>query len=107
MACNSNPCECAVLEESAKQTAGKKRFSLLSVDALEGIMAIREYGSKKYKDPESWKTVSADKYLDAAMRHLLRIMQGEKIDLESGLPHIDHALCNLMFISHLDKVVKP
>lgn len=96
----------ASTEEAIKQTAGKAQWSLLSFTALEGIVKIREFGSKKYRDPESWKHVPKQKYLDASMRHLVAIFKGEEIDKESGLPHIDHLLCNAMFISHIDKESK-
>jgi hypothetical protein len=32
------------------------------------------------------------------MRHLLAFWSGEETDPESGLPHLAHALCGLMFL---------
>ena len=89
--------------EASKQTTGKLQWSLIPFKGLEDVVAVREFGAKKYKDPTSWKTVDRQKYLDAAIRHLVCVMNGEEIDSESGLPHIAHAQCNLIFISAIDK----
>ena len=44
--------------------------------------------------PNFWK-----RYKAALLRHLTAIDTGELIDPESGLPHIDHVLCNAAFLS--------
>jgi hypothetical protein len=36
------------------------------------------------------------------MRHTLDYLQGEKIDKETGLSHLYHISCNLMFLEHFD-----
>ena len=43
-----------------------------------------------------------ERYLDAAMRHLLKHGQGETHDAESGLTHLSHAAWNLLAIAELD-----
>lgn len=92
-----------VLEKN-KQTTGKPRYSLLNFSAIEGIIAVREYGCKKYSDSDSWKSVPVQSFIDAAMRHLAEMQKGYLIDEESGLHHADHAACNLMFISAMQKI---
>jgi hypothetical protein len=38
--------------------------------------------------------------LDATQRHLNAIYQGEDKDPESGLDHVDHAICELIFLKY-------
>jgi hypothetical protein len=92
-----------VNEEAYKQTAGKPRYSLLCWNALEGLVAVREYGCKKYPSPASWREVNAQKYIDAAMRHLVELQKGNFTDAEPGLAHADHVMCNMMFLSQIEK----
>lgn len=37
------------------------------------------------------------------MRHLFAYLKGEDCDKESGLRHIDHIMCNSMFLSYMDR----
>ena len=65
---------------------------------------MREYGNKKYHDPDNWKTVEKERYIDAMYRHLLEYINDNKaIDEESGLPHLWHIACNVAFLCELDK----
>lgn len=54
----------------AKHDAGKIRPTLLPVTALERVAEVREYGCRKYGDPENWRKAEPQRYLDALMRHL-------------------------------------
>lgn len=89
--------------EENKQTLGKPRYSLLCWDAIEGLVRIREYGCNKYPSKDSWRKVEVQKYVDAAMRHLVAMQRGSFLDEESGLSHADHVMCNMMFVSQLQK----
>lgn len=90
-------------DQKAKADAGKPRISLVPMrKTLEAVARVREYGNKKYHDPENYRTVSVDRYKDALMRHLLAFLENpESKDSESGLLHLDHALCNMFFIKEL------
>ena len=37
---------------------------------------------------------------ESMQRHMNAFMGGEDCDEESGLPHLGHAMCNLMFLSN-------
>jgi hypothetical protein len=77
----------------------KARWRLFPWRGAAEVMKILEYGAKKYTE-NGWQTVpdGRKRYLDAAMRHLVAAMNGESRDEESGLPHLAHAACNLLFL---------
>ena len=74
--------------DTAKSDAGKPRPTLVPVSLIEAVTAIREYGCRKYHDPENWRRVEPQRYRDALYRHWLAYLKGEKCDQESGLPHL-------------------
>jgi hypothetical protein len=60
---------------------------------------VRQYGNKKYHGPDNWKTVEAQRYWEAILRHAVAAWDDYKAkDKESGLMHIDHIACNLAFL---------
>ena len=92
-----------VPEGVAKADAGKMRPTLCPTELIWAVTAIREYGCKKYHDPANWKKVEAQRYRDAAYRHWLAYVDGEKNDAESGLPHLWHCACNLAFLIEMER----
>lgn len=87
------------LKTEAKYDAGKIRPSLVPVQIIKDIAEVREYGVKKYKDPENWKQVELQRYIDAFYRHWLAFIDDPKsVDKESGIKHYKHCACNLAFI---------
>jgi len=90
--------------EHLKQSKNKLRYSLLPFEAVEGVVKILEFGAKKYGEGETWRMVEKRKYIDASLRHLASHLMGETIDQESSLSHIDHAICNLLFVSAMEKM---
>ena len=83
-----------------KETSGKLRWTLLPLLAVKEIVKVLEVGAKKYS-ADNWKKVEPEKYKEAAFRHWTAYLEGEKLDPETGLPHIDHVTCNLMFLHTL------
>lgn len=93
-------------EASAKMETGaamkyddeKAPFALLSYAALEGTANVLKFGAKKYA-PDNWrKGFMYRRLISAAMRHLMAFSDGADFDPESGLPHLDHAACMIMFL---------
>jgi hypothetical protein len=79
-------------------------ISLVPTEIIEAIKQVRIYGCQKYGDPNNWKTVEKERYIDAMYRHLLEYVKDNKsIDEESGLPHLWHLACNVAFLCELDK----
>lgn len=89
-------------KQEAKADAGKPRPTLVPVSLIEAVASIREYGVAKYHDPDNWKKVDAERYRNAAYRHWLAYLKGEKLDPESGLPHLHHCACNLAFLIEME-----
>lgn len=66
--------------------------------ALLGVGKCIEFGTHKYPKPDNWAKVNDgfNRYSNSLMRHLLKIFAGQKIDAETGLPHIYHCCWNVL-----------
>jgi len=86
------------MDEGRKDDKGKPRFSLLPAKTLGAVIDVLEYGANKYS-PDNWKNVqdARVRYYDAAHRHIQSWFDGESKDPESGLYHLAHAICCLLF----------
>jgi hypothetical protein len=93
--------------QALRYNTGKPQWSLVDFQALEPMVRVLMYGAEKYtKDGVSgahnWKQgLPTTEICDSLVRHLAAYLNGEDNDPESGLPHIGHMLCNLMFLSHM------
>lgn len=87
-----------------KADDGKLPWHLLPYDAIEGVVKVLQYGALKYK-PRNWERgMDFSRLFSALQRHLTAWFQKrEFLDPESKLPHLDHALCCLLFLSALTK----
>ena len=70
--------------------------------SVEQVVKVLEFGAAKYAE-NNWQRVEngVKRYTSAALRHLFAWSGGQEMDPESGLPHIAHAACSLMFALHL------
>lgn len=93
-----------MFNQEIKADMGKPRLSLVPGEVIRCIARVREFGNKKYKDPESWRRVEAERYRDAMFRHLLAYIEkpGGR-DEESDLPHLWHLACNVAFLCEIEK----
>ena len=89
-------------DQSVKADAGKPRLSLVPPTVIRAIAQIRQYGIDKYHDPNNWKQVESQRYVDALYRHLLAYIEGEELDPESGYPHLWHMACNIAFLVDME-----
>ena len=83
------------MTEGRKDDAGKPRPTLVMrtmANALQQVLAVAEYGARKYS-PDNWLQVpdAVQRYTDAMLRHQQAHLRGEALDPESGLPHMAHA----------------
>lgn len=82
-----------------RDDTNKIQYSLLPTDALAGVVAILTHGAAKYA-PRNWeKGMAWSRCFNSLCRHLFKWWSGEDLDPDSGQPHIDHVVCNAMFLA--------
>ena len=86
------------MSEGNKFDATKLRIDLIPPTAIKGLAHVLGYGAKKYGDYNWYKGVEYSRLYSACLRHLIAWWEGEDYDQESGLTHVDHAMCNLAFL---------
>lgn len=92
-----------VVEEFIKFDTDKLRMDLIPPSTTRALAEVLTFGAKKYK-PNNWKNCKDISTFEAALlRHLQSYREGEKIDSDSGMPHLWHALTNIAFLIELDK----
>ena len=79
----------------------KLQFGLLPPEIKLYFAEVLTFGAQKYA-PDNWKKVDVKRYYDAFERHMNAFQLGEKLDSDSGLHHLKHALTNMMFICYLE-----
>ena len=81
-----------------KHDQEKPDMSLLSPIAMVKIAEVMSYGKKKYS-AHNWRGGFIwSRPAAAALRHLFAWLGGEDKDPETGLSHLAHASCCLMFL---------
>lgn len=84
-----------------KADGGKNRMELIPTSAIISLGKVLTYGANKY-EANSWKRVERERYVGAALRHLMAYIDNPTgRDEESGLLHIEHALCNMAFLNEM------
>lgn len=119
------------MEEGRRYNNGKLEWNLIDFKQLEDQVRVLMYGAHKYtiyEGPEgpikgseistqeaaslpvlssgkdNWKGgLSLRDCADSMLRHYFAFMSGEDNDPESGLPHLGHIGCNLMFMTYIMK----
>lgn len=84
----------------------KPRVDLLPAYSLEEIAKVLTFGAEKY---DSWNWTNGFKWsrlLGAALRHLFAFMRGQDKDPESGLSHLAHLGCCVVFLLWHEKYKK-
>lgn len=74
-------------------------MGLVPPRALLAVGRVLTFGARKY-DADNWRKVpnARARYVDAALRHVLAFMMGERLDPESGEHHLAHAACCMLFV---------
>ncbi len=91
-----------ILSTATKYDGDKVPVELLPSEALEEIAKVLAFGKKKY-DAWNWaKGFKWTRLIGAAIRHLYAYQRGEDKDPESGLSHIAHAGCCILFLLQHD-----
>lgn len=81
-----------------KNDSSKVRMELLSPIAMTEISKVLTFGASKYAD-HNWRNgFKWSRLLGAALRHLFAFINGEDKDPETGLSHLAHLGCCVMFL---------
>lgn len=86
-------------ETGRKDDQGKPRYDLIPPEALHQVVLVLTSGANRYGD-DNWRHVTGlrRRYFAAAMRHLWAWWRGEDTDPDSGLSHLAHAACCVLFL---------
>jgi hypothetical protein len=84
----------------------KLRYDLISFAALDDMVNVLTFGATKYND-RNWETgILYSRLLGATLRHIKDWALGQKVDKETGINHLAHAMCCLMFLLHYENYPK-
>lgn len=82
----------------------KPPMSLLPNTALREIAMVLLHGKKKY-GAHNWRAgMDWSRIADATLRHLYAWIDGEDKDPESGISHLAHCGCNILFLLAYEKL---
>jgi len=85
--------------DGLKYDHGKLDVTLVPSEAVRAIARVMTYGLSIGYKKDSWKEVKPDRYRAALYRHCLDYIDDQNhVDEESGLPTIEHILCNAAFL---------
>ena len=86
------------MSEGIKHDSKKPKMNLLPPKAIIEVGKVLTFGAEKY-GAENWKELEdlQNRYTAGALRHIFAHMDGEQLDPETGLSHMAHALCCLLF----------
>jgi hypothetical protein len=92
-------------EAGRKFDGGKLEYGLLPPNALKETVKVLTFGAQKY-ERDNWQKVpdSKRRYFDALQRHVWAWKEGQEFDPESGIHHLAHAMCCLMFLYEHDTI---
>ena len=85
-------------DEAMKYDGEKVRLDLLPADPIIDIGKVLTYGAKKYSERNWERGLAWSRCYGAALRHLLAWHKGETNDPETGLNHLAHAACEILFL---------
>jgi uncharacterized HAD superfamily protein len=86
-------------DKGLRDNQGKPRIDLAPADAMIHVGKVLAMGADKYAERNWEHGMKYSKVVASLERHLAKWKAGEDLDNESGLHHIDHVLCNALFLS--------
>ena len=87
----------------ARYNDDKTRYDLVPLSSLKQAADVMAYGEKKYAAWNWAKGMEWSIPYACLMRHLDAWYRGEDLDPESGLPHLGHAMSNLIMLCHYEQ----
>jgi len=88
----------SLTDQSMKKDDGKTPLQLLPFRALTEVAKVLEFGARKYA-PHRWRDgMNWSRLIGGLFRHMFKWSEGEERDPETGLSHLAHATCNVLFL---------
>lgn len=86
------------MSEGKKYDGEKPRMHLLPPKSMVEVAKVLTFGAEKY-DEHNWRKLEnlQNRYTSGALRHIFAHNDSELLDEESGLSHLAHAICCLLF----------
>jgi hypothetical protein len=81
-----------------KDDGHKAPWHLVPFDALRGIVAVLGFGAGKYGERNWEEGMAWSRPYAALLRHLTAWFEGEDKDPETGMSHLWHAGCSILFL---------
>lgn len=95
------------MNNGIKYDTNKPDYSLIPPNALDDVARVLTYGAMKYSRENWHKLDNAEmRYFAAAQRHLWAVKRGEKLDPETGISHLAHAIASIMFLLEFEYINK-
>jgi hypothetical protein len=91
-------------KETIKFDDGKPSLGLLPWKALYEVTKVLDFGAKKYGEYNWAKGTRWSRLSNAALRHLTKWIQGEDKDKETGIGHLAHCACCILFLITYEKL---
>lgn len=85
-------------DQSMKKDAGKPRMELIDWGFVEETARVLGFGAAKYEANGWRKGMQVTRVIGSMFRHMIAFAMGQDKDPESGLSHLGHVGCNLMFL---------
>jgi len=86
-------------DKGLRANSGKSRIDLAPADAMMHVGEVLAMGAEKYSERNWENGMAYSKIVASLERHLTKWKMGADIDDESGMHHIDHVMCNALFLS--------
>ena len=101
--CEEVPTPGAVTELGRRDNSGKLPLSMVleAKEAVQGCAGVLAFGASKYARGNWHKGLKHTEIADSLLRHLSKYLAGEDLDEETNLPHVDHVMCNAMFLAQM------
>lgn len=93
----------AASTEGRKHDIGKLPWDLLPPDAVEEIVKVLAFGAEKYGAYNWAKGMAWSRVFAALMRHMWAWWARKGTDPETGLSHLAHAGCCILFLLAYEK----
>lgn len=93
-------------DKGKKYDGGKPMVQLLSPIAMTEIAKVMTFGATKY-GANNWREgIAWTRVVGAVLRHIFAWLGGQDLDPETGISHLAHASCGLMFLLEYEETRK-